>query len=92
MGPGHEVGYLHLFSPNFPTSFPGFSPTRPTERARELRRAVRREPWERDCKFSAASSHSGKIIQFSLAVARKNLDILSSSNKIQSNKNCSNTF
>ena len=33
------------------TSFPGFSPTRPTEREREsslsLRRAGRREPWER---------------------------------------------
>ena len=28
----------------FSTSFPGFSPTRPTE----LRRAGRREPWERN--------------------------------------------
>ena len=47
----------------FSTSFPGFSPTRPTETldpgpafskvslSLSLRRAVRREPWERGCCF-----------------------------------------
>ena len=35
--------YRQLKSDRLSNSFPGFSPTRPTE----LRRAVRREPWER---------------------------------------------
>ena len=37
-------------SPGQPTSFPGFSPTRPTEQALSLRRAGGREPWERGCR------------------------------------------
>ena len=42
------------------TSFPGFSPTRPTERERvPLRRAGRREPWERGWSgFWAPSGHN----------------------------------
>ena len=43
-----------LYRSNLATSFPGFSSTRPLS----LRRARRREPWERDCKLSISRQNS----------------------------------
>ena len=44
---------VRLVSSEMTTSFPGFSPTRPMERERQmslsLHGAGRREPWERGC-------------------------------------------
>ena len=43
---GYTVNLLHVRSRGLPTSFPGFCPTRPIPYL-SLRRAGRREPWER---------------------------------------------
>ena len=49
-----------------PTSFPGFSPTRPTE----LRRAGRREPWERGWKNLVPQAKPLPVSKFPFSVTQ----------------------
>ena len=57
-----------------PTSFPGLSPTRPTE----LRRAGRREPWERGCNITPLTQ--------ALSNDLENIEKWSTENKMYINK------